>query len=59
METPASPFIASQLTDIAGLRLSGVFPKGKEPSIRTVRDCKAIARTDRISPQSSPPSVAG
>jgi hypothetical protein len=44
METPASPFIASQLTDIAGLRLSGIFPQGKEPSIRTLRDWTKVRR---------------
>jgi hypothetical protein len=27
----------SQLKDIIGLRHSGIFPKGKEPSIRTLR----------------------
>ena len=25
------------LTDINGLRMSGIFPKGREPSIRTLR----------------------
>lgn len=44
METAASPFIASQLTDITGLRLSGVFPKGKEPSIRTLREWTKVRR---------------
>ena len=29
--------ISHQLTDIVGLRQSGIFPKGKEPSIRTLR----------------------
>jgi hypothetical protein len=32
-----SPIIDTQLTDIVGLRHSGIFPKGKEPSIRTLR----------------------
>ncbi len=44
METPLiftpSP---SQLTDI-GLRLSGIFPQGKEPSIRTLRDWTKLRR---------------
>jgi hypothetical protein len=35
--TVASPFL-NQLTDIGGLRASGVFPAGKEPSIRTLRE---------------------
>ena len=26
------------LTDINGLRMSGIFPEGKEPSIRTLRE---------------------
>jgi hypothetical protein len=37
METPTIPTLDSQLTDIVGLRLSGIFPKDKEPSIRTLR----------------------
>jgi len=31
------PHHDSQLTDIVGLRYSGIFPKDKEPSIRTLR----------------------
>ena len=45
MEIP--PLIApteSQLTDITGLRLSGIFPTGKEPSIRTLRDWTKLRR---------------
>ena len=34
----------SQLTDIIGLRLSGIFPTGKEPSIRTLRDWTKLRR---------------
>jgi hypothetical protein len=34
----------SQLTDIIGLRLSGIFPKDKEPSIRTLRDWTKLRR---------------
>jgi hypothetical protein len=33
------------LTDINGLRASGIFPKGREPSIRTLREwtkCRRI-----------------
>jgi len=44
METPTSPIKASQLTDITGLRLSGVFPAGKEPSIRTLRGWTKLRR---------------
>ena len=33
-----------QLTDIIGLRLSGIFPKDKEPSIRTLRDWTKLRR---------------
>lgn len=35
----------NQLTDVIGLRLSGIFPKGKEPSMRTLREwtkCRRI-----------------
>ena len=39
METKSTPLPGrNQLTDIIGLRLSGIFPKDKEPSIRTLRD---------------------
>ena len=44
METPASPVIGSQLTDILGLRHSGIFPKNKEPSIRTLRSWTQLRR---------------
>ena len=45
METPSIPSPGpSQLTDITGLRLSGVFPKGREPSIRTLRDWTKLRR---------------
>ncbi len=36
METPSTRANGSQLTDINGLRLGGIFPKGKEPSICTL-----------------------
>ena len=45
METPSHPsFGQSQLTDIIGLRLSGIFPAGKEPSIRTLREWTKLRR---------------
>ena len=45
METPATPsFSQSQLTDILGLRLCGIFPAGKEPSIRTLREWTKLRR---------------
>ena len=45
MDTPSilSPS-QTQLTDIIGLRLSGIFPKDKEPSIRTLRDWTKLRR---------------
>jgi hypothetical protein len=45
METPlpTSP-ITSQLTTVVGLRFSGIFPKGKEPSIRTLREWTKLRR---------------
>ena len=45
METPslASP-CQSQLTDINGLRASGIFPAGLEPSIRTLREWTRLRR---------------
>ena len=46
METTISMLtpMNSQLTDITGLRLSGIFPTGKEPSIRTLRDWTKLRR---------------
>ena len=44
METPLNFTIASQLTDIVGLRLCGIFPAGKEPSIRTLRQWTKLRR---------------
>jgi hypothetical protein len=35
---------SSQLTDIVGLRASGVFPKDNEPSIRTLREWTKLRR---------------
>lgn len=45
METPTltSPG-QSNLTDIVGLRASGVFPKNNEPSIRTLREWTKLRR---------------
>lgn len=34
----------AQLTDIHGLRMSGIFPKGKEPSVRTLREWTRLRR---------------
>jgi len=42
--TTITPPTQSQLTDITGLRLSGIFPAGKEPSIRTLRDWTKLRR---------------
>jgi len=44
METPLNYAIGSQLTDIVGLRLCGIFPAGKEPSIRTLRQWTKLRR---------------
>ncbi len=42
--TPILPQGQYSLTDIIGLRLSGIFPQGKEPSIRTLRDWTKLRR---------------
>jgi hypothetical protein len=34
----------NHLTDIVGLRISGVFPKDNEPSIRTLREWTKLRR---------------
>ena len=48
METHSSPVLESQLTDITGLRQCGIFPAGKEPSIRTlIPTCRPLPH-DRL-----------
>lgn len=42
IDAPAKP--TNQLTDIVGLRGCGVFPAGKEPSIRTLREWTKLRR---------------
>jgi hypothetical protein len=44
METQLIPLMENKLTDIVGLRLSGIFPAGKEPSIRTLRAWTKLRR---------------
>lgn len=46
MNTPSdsAPCLSSQLTDIVGLRASGIFPAGREPSIRTLREWTKLRR---------------
>jgi hypothetical protein len=40
----ASPVAAPSLTDVFGLRASGIFPGGNEPSIRTLREWTKLRR---------------
>ena len=45
MNPPSDTFpFQSQLTDIVGLRMSGVFPQGREPCIRTLREWTRLRR---------------
>jgi hypothetical protein len=45
METPLPiTTLTSQLTDVVGLRFCGIFPMGKEPSIRTLREWTKLRR---------------
>jgi hypothetical protein len=45
MDTSTSSLtITNQLTDVVGLRASGIFPTGKEPSIRTLREWTKLRR---------------
>jgi len=44
MDTPQRMNRDGQLTDIVGLRLCGIFPLGKEPSIRTLREWTKLRR---------------
>ena len=38
------PPIHAQLTDIVGRRTCGIFPAGREPSIRTLREWSKLRR---------------
>jgi len=44
METPPLYSTGNQFTDVLGLRLSGIFPAGKEPSVRTLREWTKLRR---------------
>jgi hypothetical protein len=44
METHPVPFVQNSFTDVVGLRASGIFPKDKEPSIRTLRNWTNLRR---------------
>jgi hypothetical protein len=44
METQHEATIGTQLTNIEGLRTCGIFPAGKEPSIRTLREWTKLRR---------------
>jgi hypothetical protein len=44
METPTPSLIDSRLIDVLGLRCCGIFPKDKEPSIRTLRNWTKLRR---------------
>lgn len=41
---PGAPTLPSRLTDIVGLHASGIFPQGKEPTIRTLREWTRLRR---------------
>ena len=42
--TASVTLITSQLIDIVDLRTCGIFPNGKEPSIRTLREWTKLRR---------------
>jgi hypothetical protein len=44
METQFKATTGNQLIDVVGLRLCGIFPPGKEPSIRTLREWTKLRR---------------
>lgn len=44
MDTPPDPPIKNRLTDVLGLRGCGIFPAGKEPSVRTLREWTKLRR---------------
>lgn len=49
MNTQPMTATSSPLTDIVGLRVSGVFPKDNEPSIRTLREWTKLRRIPYLS----------
>ena len=40
----SSPPVESRLSNIIGLRVCGIFPAGKEPSVRTLREWTKLRR---------------
>ena len=44
MNLPLASLNESKLTDILGLRGCGIFPAGKEPSVRTLRQWTKLRR---------------
>lgn len=44
VNTPLTPTNETRLLDILGLRVCGIFPQGKEPSIRTLREWTKLRR---------------
>lgn len=44
METPTTTASDHPFTDIVGLQTSGIFPTGKEPSLRTLRNWTKLRR---------------
>ena len=42
--TPSASALLNPLTDITGLRRCGIFPRGREPSIRTLREWTKLRR---------------
>ncbi len=44
MQTQLTLLAENRLTDIVGLRNSGIFPEGKAPSIRTLREWTKLRR---------------
>lgn len=44
MDTQQNPTVRRLLTDIVGLQNCGIFPAGREPSIRTLREWTRLRR---------------
>jgi len=44
VSSPVASVAAPTLTDVVGLRASGIFPAGNEPSIRTLREWTKLRR---------------
>jgi hypothetical protein len=48
MDTQPTPTNENRLIDVVALRTCGIFPKGKEPSVRTLRNWTGLRRIPHL-----------